>query len=54
MPAYVIADVEVTNQQGYDAYRARTLATVEMFGGRFIGAAAVPPKSRKATGSRTA
>ncbi len=36
MPAYVIAYVDVTNQQGYDDYRSRTLATVEMFGGRFI------------------
>jgi uncharacterized protein (DUF1330 family) len=36
MPAYVIADVDVTNQQGYDDYRSRTLATAEKFGGRFI------------------
>jgi uncharacterized protein (DUF1330 family) len=36
MPAYVIANIEVTDPKGYDEYRSRTLATIEKFGGRFI------------------
>lgn len=36
MSAYVIANIEVTDQKGYDEYRSRTLATIEKFGGRFI------------------
>ncbi len=36
MPAYVIANIEVTDPEGYQQYRSRSLATVEKFGGRFI------------------
>lgn len=36
MPAYAIANIEVTDPKGYDEYRSRTLATIEKFGGRFI------------------
>jgi len=36
MPAYCIANIEVTDPKGYDEYRSRTLATIEKFGGRFI------------------
>ena len=36
MPAYVIANIEVTDPKGYEEYRSRTLATIEKFGGRFI------------------
>jgi len=36
MPAYCIANIEVTDPKRYEEYRSRTLATVEKFGGRFI------------------
>jgi uncharacterized protein (DUF1330 family) len=36
MPAYVIADVEVTDQDRYDEYRAQVPATLERYGGRFV------------------
>jgi uncharacterized protein (DUF1330 family) len=35
MAAYVIADIEVTNTEGYDAYRREVPATVAKYGGRF-------------------
>ncbi len=33
---YILAEVEVTDQAGYDEYRKRVGATVEAFGGRFL------------------
>ena len=36
MPAYVIADVEVTNPELFEEYRKLVPATVEAFGGRYI------------------
>ena len=36
MPAYVIADVEVTDPATFEEYRTRVGATVEQYGGRFI------------------
>jgi uncharacterized protein (DUF1330 family) len=36
MPAYVILDIEVTDPDGYTAYRERSGATVEQYGGRFL------------------
>ena len=36
MPAYVILDIEVTDPDGYTAYRERSGATVEQHGGRFL------------------
>jgi uncharacterized protein (DUF1330 family) len=35
MAAYVIGDIEVTDQGIYDDYRRQVLATVEKYGGRF-------------------
>ena len=35
MTAYVIGDIEVTDQGIYDDYRKQVLATVEKYGGRF-------------------
>ena len=35
MAAYVIGDIEVTDQGIYDDYRKQVLATVEKYGGRF-------------------
>jgi len=35
MKAYVIGDIEVTDQGVYDDYRKQVLATVEKYGGRF-------------------
>ena len=34
--AYLVAQVEIEDNQGYDAYRSRTGALVERFGGRFL------------------
>ncbi len=36
MPAYVIADVEVTDPAGFEDYRSRVAATVAQFGGRYL------------------
>ena len=36
MPAYVIADVDVTNPAGYEPYRPLAAASIAQFGGRFI------------------
>lgn len=36
MVAYVIAEVNVTNPEGYKAYSAVVPATVEKYGGRFL------------------
>ena len=36
MVAYVIAEVNVTNPEGYKAYTAVVPATIEKYGGRFL------------------
>jgi uncharacterized protein (DUF1330 family) len=36
MPAFVIAEVEVTDTETYDVYRQQVGATVQQYGGRFI------------------
>jgi uncharacterized protein (DUF1330 family) len=36
MPAYVIADVEVTDPAGFEEYRKQVPATVTKYGGRFL------------------
>lgn len=36
MPAYVLAEIEITNAEGYKGYGAMVPATIEKFGGRFL------------------
>jgi uncharacterized protein (DUF1330 family) len=36
MAAYVIAEVEVTNPEGYEAYRTQVPATLEQYGGTYV------------------
>ena len=36
MPAYLFANVEVTDAAGYEQYRQRVSATIEAFGGRYL------------------
>jgi uncharacterized protein (DUF1330 family) len=36
MAAYVIAEIEVTNPEGYEAYRTQVPATLEQYGGTYI------------------
>jgi uncharacterized protein (DUF1330 family) len=36
MPAYVIAEVKVTNPMGYEPYRLLAAESVARFGGRFL------------------
>ena len=36
MPAYFVAEVEVTNPQGYEPYRALAGASIAQYGGRFL------------------
>ena len=36
MPAYFVAEVEVTNPQGYEPYRGLAGASVAQYGGRFV------------------
>jgi uncharacterized protein (DUF1330 family) len=36
MPAYVIADVSVTDPAGFEEYRKHVPATLEKYGGRYV------------------
>jgi uncharacterized protein (DUF1330 family) len=36
MPAYVIADIEITDPVGYEEYRRRVPATIAQHGGRYL------------------
>lgn len=36
MPAYVLAEVEITNPEGYKAYTAQVPATIAKYGGKFL------------------
>lgn len=36
MPAYLVADIEVTNADGYAEYRRTVGASIAAFGGRFL------------------
>ena len=36
MPAYLIAEIEMTNPTGFAPYRAAVAATVAQYGGRFL------------------
>lgn len=36
MPAYMFANVEVTDAPGYEQYRQRVSATIEAYGGRYV------------------
>jgi uncharacterized protein (DUF1330 family) len=36
MPAYLVAEVEVTNRAGFEPYGAAAGATVTQYGGRFL------------------
>jgi len=36
MPAYVLAEIEITHPEGYKEYSAQVPATLAKYGGRFI------------------
>ena len=36
MPAYVLAEIEITNPEGYKEYTAQVPATITKYGGRFV------------------
>lgn len=36
MAAYVLADIEVTDQEAYEEYRRRAPATIAAYGGRYL------------------
>ena len=36
MPAYLIAEIEVTDPETYEEYRRQVAPTVEQYGGRFL------------------
>jgi uncharacterized protein (DUF1330 family) len=36
MPAYLIANIDVTDPASYEAYRERVPATISAYGGRFL------------------
>lgn len=44
MPAYLIADIEITNPEGYASYRPMAAESVTRHGGRFVarGGTVVP------------
>ena len=36
MPAYFVAEIEITNQAGFEPYRAAVPATIAQYGGRYL------------------
>jgi uncharacterized protein (DUF1330 family) len=36
MPAYVLAEIEITNPEGYKEYTTHVPATIARYGGRFV------------------
>jgi uncharacterized protein (DUF1330 family) len=36
MPAYFVAEIEITNPAGFEPYRAAVSATITQYGGRFL------------------
>ena len=36
MPAYVLAEIEITHPDGYKEYTRQVVATIEKYGGRFL------------------
>ena len=36
MPAYVIADIEITDPAVYEEYRSKVPATIAQYGGRYV------------------
>jgi len=36
MPGYVLAEIEITNPDGYREYTAMVPATIQKYGGRFL------------------
>jgi uncharacterized protein (DUF1330 family) len=36
MPAYVLAEIEITNPEGYKEYTTHVPATIAKYGGRFV------------------
>ena len=36
MPAYVIADIEITDPAAYEEYRSKVPATIAQYGGKYI------------------
>jgi uncharacterized protein (DUF1330 family) len=36
MPAYVLAEIDITNPEGYKEYTAQVAPTIEKYGGRFL------------------
>jgi uncharacterized protein (DUF1330 family) len=36
MPAYFIAEIEITNPAGYEPYRTAVPATIAQYGGRYL------------------
>jgi uncharacterized protein (DUF1330 family) len=36
MPAYVIVDIEVTDQAGYEGYKLLAPATIRLYGGKYL------------------
>ena len=36
MPAYVLAEIEITNPDGYKEYSAQVMPTIEKYGGKFL------------------
>jgi uncharacterized protein (DUF1330 family) len=52
MPAYIIAEIDITNTAGYDAYRPLAGASIAQYGGKFVvrGGAAELIEGSKAPG----
>jgi uncharacterized protein (DUF1330 family) len=36
MPAYFVAEIEITNQAGFEPYRAAVPATIAQYDGRYL------------------
>ena len=38
MSAYIIVEIEITDPVGYEQYKKQAGATVEQYGGKYVGA----------------
>ena len=51
MPAYVVAEVEILNPEGYKAYGQAVPATIEKYGGRLAELLGVVATSTRSNGT---
>ena len=53
MPAYVIAEIEIVDEEAYADYRRRVPALIRRFGGRYVARGEAVPLEGESTATRT-